>query len=165
MFIFVICGLWNQRSICFNGQSMEGTQDVVETKSKRKRENIETISIIGSAGRNDDKRKMSKTRYEKMVVKAEEIIFKEWDLKRDQILLVSGGAALADHVVVDLFLKYHDQGLKLRLELPCAWDAKRKRFKDDGTRNWRTNPGGTCNCKLSFCVLNRVLTTMNSLPQ
>ena len=59
------------------------------------------------------------------------------------VTLISGGAALSDHVAIDLFLK----GLvkNLILHLPCKWDEKRCCHYDNGDDDWKTNPGKLSN--------------------
>jgi len=79
-----------------------------------------------------------------MVKKARGVITELWKLKWNNVQLVSGGAAWADHVAVSLFLMYQPK-VELQLYLPCEWDGEARTFVDDGTRNWRTNPGGTAN--------------------
>jgi hypothetical protein len=103
-----------------------------------------TIAIIGTSGRNDEMKQINKDLYWKMVHEAERIIVEEWKLDLNAVHLISGGAALADQVSVDLFItKAQDFNIKLTLELPCAW--KHGQMLDTGVRNWKTNPGGTCN--------------------
>lgn len=61
---------------------------------------MKTIGIIGSAGRRDDRPRMNRHVYNKMVgITRKHII--DFDIRRG----VSGGAAWADHVAVDLFLQ------------------------------------------------------------
>ena len=79
------------------------------------------ISIIGSAGRNDDKDKLDMEVYYKMYntadIKLNEII-KEYDLNYKDIELISGGSSYADHIAIYLYFKYHKDGIKLTLHLP-----------------------------------------------
>ena len=56
---------------------------------------------------------------------------------REEIVLVSGGAAWFDHIAVMAYL-CEDSRLDLELHLPCSFEA---RFKDNGLRDWRSNPG------------------------
>ncbi len=103
-----------------------------------------TVSIIGSAGRNNIIYKLSKDIYGKMIKESKDIIN---EIKRvnstNDIILVSGGAAFSDHIAVDLFLsKFVD---KLTLHIPCDWDSENKEFFDIGKKNWIDNPGGTSN--------------------
>ena len=57
--------------------------------------------------------------------------------------LVSGGAAWADHIAVNRFL--NDCVQNLTLHLPAIFDALKGQYEDDGTVNYKTNPGGTAN--------------------
>jgi len=56
-------------------------------------------------------------------------------------VLVSGGAAGADHVAVTLFLRGKVDGLELHL--PCEWNEMM--FVDTGVYYWKLNPGRTAN--------------------
>jgi hypothetical protein len=85
-----------------------------------------TIAIVGSAGRNEDALKISAMLFDSMILKAESIVTKQWDLSWDKVKLVSGGAAFADHVAVALFLKYPET--QLLLALPAPW--KDGRYSD-----------------------------------
>lgn len=80
-----------------------------------------------------------------MISEAEKIIETiklEKGLTNKEIELVSGGAALSDHVAVALHKMY---GYPLTLHLPCKWDLGKKAFFDTGVNDWETNPGGTAN--------------------
>jgi hypothetical protein len=87
---------------------------------------------------------MSEPLFKAMCAKALAIMKDEWklDLSKD-VELVSGGAAWADHVAVQLFLD--NQVKSLTVYLPCAWDEKRQAAKDTGQYDWRINPGRTMN--------------------
>jgi hypothetical protein len=96
-----------------------------------------TISIIGTAGRKEDAQKLGSLTYSKMVHAVKSV------LTKPNHTLVSGGAAYSDHIAVSLFLA--KECSKLRLYLPCGFDLDKCQFYDDGTFDWRTNPGGTAN--------------------
>jgi hypothetical protein len=98
-----------------------------------------TISIIGSAGRGEDSKFMTKTRFENIVLIVEEILVKS-GYKWDSITLQSGGAAFIDHVAVALAIKHK---CKLNLCLPCEW--VNHQYIDTGSDDWRTNPGRLAN--------------------
>jgi hypothetical protein len=110
-----------------------------------------TIAIIGSAGRKDDYKLMSKVTFDKMISSVENIITNEWklNLSKSKIILRSGGAAFADHVAVAIYRKYKNEDedcpLQLELELPCKWDHDKQRYYDTGERDFKKNPGGTSN--------------------
>lgn len=101
-----------------------------------------TISIIGTSGRKEALKGLSPKLYHSMVRKAEEVI-DSLSLSKEEILLVSGGAAWSDHVAVSLFLTGNYGGLKLYL--PAPFDEEKEAFFDTGVVNWKTNPGGTAN--------------------
>ena len=56
--------------------------------------------------------------------------------------LVSGGAAWGDHVAVALFLGFPER-FSLVLHLPCPFEGGQ--YKDNGSYDWRVNPGRTSN--------------------
>lgn len=103
-----------------------------------------SVAIIGTAGRKEDAAKMSLALFEKMKQKAETIILQDWKLQRNQVVLVSGGAAWADHVAVRLFTESvcvtDNPFAALHLHLPCH-------LKEEGekTRAVDTAPGQTMN--------------------
>lgn len=51
------------------------------------------VSIVGSAGRRADLKKLNKTLYHRMIDKAKEVLTDVWKLQLDRVELVSGGAA------------------------------------------------------------------------
>jgi hypothetical protein len=101
------------------------------------------IAIIGTAGRKEDAAKITKELFQNMVNKAEDIITKEWNFSWEQVDLLSGGAAVSDHVAVILYLKHVQDGTQLTLELPCDFDDGR--FIDTGRYDYISNPGRTSN--------------------
>lgn len=105
-----------------------------------------TFSIVGTAGREDDAKKLSRNHFDAMCVVAEGLIdqFKENNYPITH--LVSGGAAFADHVAVKLFLK--KKVPNLRLYLPCEWDNgafKVKASQSVQNRDSASDPGSTLN--------------------
>lgn len=85
---------------------------------------ITTISIIGSAGRNDDAPKMTKELFQVMVSKAKgEILSLLEEKSETNYTLVSGGAAWADHVAVRLYLEGFCENLTLHF--PARWDKNK----------------------------------------
>jgi hypothetical protein len=106
------------------------------------------IAIIGTAGRRDDAARLSRDTFMAMVRVARAHIDElrangHFSASDEPVVAVSGGAAWADHVAVSLFLSGHVD--MLELHLPCPFDMANRRFQDDGTRDFRTNPGGTAN--------------------
>lgn len=94
------------------------------------------VSIIGTAGRKEDAGKVDKKLFEQMNKVAERIIKEVFGLDNENVTLVSGGAAVADHVAVSLYIgSQHSDGPPgpyrgIHIHLPCAWDADRKRASE-----------------------------------
>lgn len=105
-----------------------------------------TVSIIGTSGRyaGPGGKHVDKQIFGAMCAEAKRIIEKEWGLGWDRVLLVSGGAAVADHVAVSLFSD-DPTARALLLYLPASWDHVKSTVHDTGRVDWRTNPGGTAN--------------------
>lgn len=107
------------------------------------------VAIIGMSGRQKSMEQyLSPELYAQMTTLVSEKV------KKDDIL-VSGGAAWADHVAVSLFNDNKVAGLELYM--PCVWDADKTQFYDSGASHWATNPGrmaNTCHKKFS-AVLGR----------
>ena len=59
------------------------------------------------------------------------------------VTLISGGAAWSDHLAVFAYLQNYV--IALELHLPCVYDLERKCFHDNGSTDWRVNPGGLAN--------------------
>ena len=76
-----------------------------------------SLAIVGSAGRKDDSKRLSISHFESMYGIGKGLIDILKDVNYRPTVLVSGGAAWADHIAVRLFL----DGVvnKLRLFLPC----------------------------------------------
>lgn len=91
------------------------------------------VAIIGTAGRTLQDR-LTRLLYQRMVETTRELILSE-------DVVVSGGAAWADHVAVTLFLTGKCQGLELYL--PCEWD--KTQYVDNGHNHWAKNPGRLAN--------------------
>jgi hypothetical protein len=98
-----------------------------------------TLAIIGTAGRKDDKSKLTKRSFTQMCNRA--LRLTQWfEQKSPQVTgLVSGGAAFADHVAVTLFL--NGTVPKLTLYLPASW--RKGQYHDTG--EYLENPGGVAN--------------------
>lgn len=113
------------------------------------------IAIIGSAGRREDAPRVTRKLFDAMVERAVFLLGLGGTVGRanldapaalapngEPIVLVSGGAAFADHVAVELHKRYPKR-TTLELWLPCPWDPQNRQFLDTGVFDWRTNPGGT----------------------
>lgn len=94
------------------------------------------VSIIGSAGRSIPKTHQTRETMEAMY---NHCLGKLKTLPTKPIL-VSGGAAWADHLAVWLGLR---EGYSVVLHLPCEF--KDVMYVDNGSSDWRTNPGKTAN--------------------
>jgi len=81
------------------------------------------ISIIGTAGRGDAQVRMTRDLYFRMVRNAQ---YQLSELNRGAPHLVSGGAAIADHIAVSLFLM--KSAPHLTLYFPCKWSNKSNMF-------------------------------------
>jgi hypothetical protein len=108
------------------------------------------VSIIGTAGRKEDAAKMSALLFENMVrVAREQIALLE---ATDGIDLVSGGAAWADFVAVQLWLDGNCPDVRsLTLHLPCGWDRSKNAFC--GRRNNGLEDKSRRHCKLLFSTV------------
>lgn len=83
------------------------------------------VSIIGTAGRYSNLHLLTAKLFDQMVDECHRLIIDEYKDPAD-VTLVSGGSAWADHVAVQLFLT---RGYaRLRLHLPCHWDATTCKF-------------------------------------
>lgn len=109
---------------------------IFETKTK-----TNTVSIIGTAGRRGDAHKVDGKCFTAMVEAARLIIQDVFKLKPGNVELVSGGAAVADHVAVAMFIegkrwegKDKEQTFgRAHLHLPAKWDNGQ--FAGTGSRN------------------------------
>ena len=101
------------------------------------------IGIIGTAGRGEDVFRLSARSFTKMGEIARTIIEERLQVQCHEADLISGGAAWADHVAAHAFV--NGCGQSLSLALPCGWDDLRMQFVDNGSTDWRKNPGATAN--------------------
>jgi hypothetical protein len=81
------------------------------------------IGLIGSAGRKDDAAKLNLLKYQQMKAAVMATIA---PYLSKPITLVSGGAAVADHIAVQLFMDL--PSTKLKLHLPAQFDMARQRY-------------------------------------
>ena len=117
-----------------------------------------TFSIVGTAGREDDGKRLSKQHFEAMDIVASGLVEQFNETGYPITHLVSGGAAFADHVAIRLFL---DKKVPhLRLFLPSKWDDGV--FYDNGVKDPFKNPGGTANY---YHRKFQTITGINSLSQ
>lgn len=117
-----------------------------------------TLSIVGTAGRKEDSKKLSAKHFEAMCLVADGLVDQIIDSGYPISHLVSGGAAWADHVAVKLFL---DKKVPhLRLFLPSKFEGGS--FYDNGNRDPFKNPGGIANY---YHKQFQTATGINSLTQ
>jgi hypothetical protein len=100
-----------------------------------------TYAIVGTAGRKEDGKKLSRQHFEAMMLIASGLLEQINESNYPISHLVSGGAAWADHVAVRLFLD--KKAPHLRLFLPDLWDNGS--YHDTGEKDPYKNPGGTAN--------------------
>lgn len=101
------------------------------------------IGIIGTAGRGEDAYRLFERSFIKMGEIVHEIVTQRLQVQCTDIDLISGGAAWADHIAVHNFLT--GCGKTLTLALPCEWDSVSVQYTDNGSDDWRINPGRTAN--------------------
>lgn len=102
------------------------------------------ISIIGSAngkGLYDDY--LNESLFQYICNTAENFINNKINNDWSKVHIISGGASWADHAAVVLYLKH--PSANLTLHLPCTWDSKQMQFTDNGSKDWRINPGKLTN--------------------
>lgn len=111
------------------------------------------LAIIGTAGRHGIIKSIDPFKYKKMCNTAKCIIDQVTTQGRE-VVLYSGGAALSDHVAVDLFNEGYVR--HLTIYSPCKWSSNSglmdkinntsgSQFHDNGLYDWRVNPGKTAN--------------------
>lgn len=99
------------------------------------------VAILGTSGRGQDARRMSKDTYDRMLTKARAVMTDQLRVDPHAMTLVSGGSAWAEHVAVQLFLDGTVAGLELHL--PCP--LKKGQFLDNSGRSQLSNPGRALN--------------------
>jgi len=92
---------------------------------------VSTVSIIGTCGRSN-KELLNLNVYNKMIERAKYIIEKEFKLDPKNIMLVSGGAAWSDHIVISLYLENYVNQAKLYL--PTEFDNITKKYKENNSK-------------------------------
>lgn len=96
------------------------------------------LAIIGTAGRKDDADLLTLDKWKEM-----KRVIARFVEERNILSAISGGAAYADHLAVGLYNADYIENLELAL--PCAYDLDNIMFVDNGDKDWRKNPGKTCN--------------------
>lgn len=93
------------------------------------------IGIIGTAGRNEDGKKLSKRLYVNAVDATKKIIT---SLSKDTVSVVSGGAAFSDHIAVTLYLSGFASNLVLYLpaEFTNKYVEKHSQFDPGSISNY-----------------------------
>jgi hypothetical protein len=104
------------------------------------------VSIIGSAGRGNDFNKLNNEMYIAAIQETKRIIIDEFKLIPNQVILVSGMAAVADHIAVKLYLeKNQSEWAGLELHAPAHFDVLKYQFHDNGEKTSQKNPGARAN--------------------
>lgn len=102
------------------------------------------LAIIGTAGRAADGKILSSDPvyyYDRMQAAALKVADMVGATK-----LISGGAAWSDHIAVTLFLAHPDRfSLELHLPTRLVENGDEYRFDDNGTRDFKNNPGAVSN--------------------
>lgn len=102
-----------------------------------------SFAIVGTAGRKDDLAKLNMDKFTRMVGLTDSILTSCFNPQYYGLsTIVSGGSAWADHIAVRYFLY---SGLKFKLKLYLPDYFVKGQFQDTGSRDWKTNPGGTLN--------------------
>lgn len=89
-----------------------------------------SLSIIGTAGRKPVGDKLNKELYEKMYTRLL-IHIQSLEVKPEELLLISGGAAYSDHLAVRFFNEFYDLKVKLLLHMPARFDKVNNKFVDN----------------------------------
>jgi hypothetical protein len=103
-----------------------------------------TVGVIGTAGRGEAGKVLSLGHWRWM---CEDFRRRLEELgEKEEIVLVSGGAAWADHLAIAAMLDLVVSGVTVFA--PCAWDLENEQYYDTGetdSYDWVTNPGPTAN--------------------
>jgi len=111
-------------------------------------QSIVRVAIVGTAGRSEDFRKMNPSVFKKMYESCVFILRKTLQLPWHKVHLISGGAAWSDHIAVLLFNDHLEDGIcGLTIHLPCPFlmNQKDPRALDNGSSDWKKNPGRVMN--------------------
>jgi hypothetical protein len=92
------------------------------------------VAIIGSAGRQEDAKKMSPEIFSAIAVEVEKIIKIKFGLLPENVVIVSGASSFVDDIGPHLFSQGKYAGL--HLYLPSRWDDEKKCF------NGKSHPDG-----------------------
>ena len=117
-----------------------------------------TLAIVGTAGRKEDAKHLSRKHFEAMCLVASGLLEQINESNYPITHLVSGGAAWADHVAVRLFLDKKAPGL--RIFMPADWEDGS--YHDNGNKDAYENAGGTANY---YHQLFQKATGINSLTE
>lgn len=89
------------------------------------------VAIVGTAGRTAGQLARLDARAYRLMTAAVLQQLVRWGLRRDQVIMVSGGSAWADHVAVTLILRRRpSEWGGLELHLPCEFVEEKRRFDD-----------------------------------
>ncbi|MEM3062204.1 MAG: hypothetical protein QW303_01470 [Nitrososphaerota archaeon] len=103
------------------------------------------VAIVGSSGFDPrDKKMLRKKHMVWMIEKVWAYIENTLKLSPEKVILVGGGSAWADHIVVRIFLQKNFAGLELYL--PCAYNLHKNRFTN-------THEGRILNMLHTWCLI------------
>lgn len=89
-----------------------------------------SIAVIGFSGRRVAGQLLTRELYDSMVGRIERYVTDLLRLDWQNVRLVSGGAAWADHIAVTLFAAHPEA--QLVLYMPCSFDVEHARFSMNG---------------------------------
>lgn len=101
------------------------------------------VGIIGTAGREPNIMALCTPETFNGMIEQCVNALETFKLTPQQVTLVSGGAAVADHAAVALYNANH--AIAFEIHAPCKWDVKNHAFEDTGVRDSMINPGGRAN--------------------
>lgn len=119
------------------------------------------LAIIGTSGRHNSELQVLTTKHmEFMMEKTYEYIETVMNTTPENIILVSGGSAWADHIAIQLYLTKKFAGLELYL--PSEFDPKKKRFKNTHEGRRLNFLHEQCQDKTGMPILNEITRVVSS---
>ncbi len=122
---------------------------------------MQRLGIIGTAGRDYIQLGiLTADHMHFMADKIYEYVEKVMNTTTENVILVSGGSAWADHVAVQLYLTKKFAGLELYL--PSEFDHKKKKFKNTHEGRTLNNLHEQCQVKTQMPVLDELARVVSS---
>lgn len=119
------------------------------------------LAIIGTSGRSpNDLKMLTKAHMEWMVNNVKFYIREVLKISPEQIILVSGGSAWADHIAVQLYLGKEFAGIELYL--PSRFDAKHQRYINTHEGRKLNALHKQCQEKTDYPVFQELASTVSS---